>query len=191
MARSTRSKISALSAPGGRHTAVARAPASATLLPFARAVPPSLSITRAERAETAGWAAHQAFSAGGIWWVETHLTDEGTAWLGVVTPSSRGSRRDRSFAWLIERTIKGVELTRSMTWEKQVFRTVIEALAFIEAAEGSLCLVAKAVFAGVQGDPAPTRLHSGSPQAQHLVSSPPAHLSQEDEPSSAWLKAQD
>ena len=143
MKRSTTSKRRAPPASGRGHTAVASAPISAALLPFARAVPPSLSITQGERAQSAGWAAHQACSAGGIWWVETHLTDEGTAWLGVVTPSSRGSRGERSFAWLIERTGKGVELTRPMTWQKQVFRTVSEALASIEAAERALLLVAE------------------------------------------------
>jgi hypothetical protein len=111
---------------------------SAIILPFVR--PPSnlLSITQAERAQSAGWAAHRAFSTGGTWWVETHLTDEGTAWLGVVTPSSHGSREERSFAWLIERTVRGVELTRPMMWKTQLFRTVTEALAAIVGAEEAL-----------------------------------------------------
>lgn len=111
-------------------------PASATILQFAHAVPRSLSMTQVERTQAAAWAAHRAVSLGGLWWVETHLTDDGRAWLGVVTPSSRSAgRNEPGFAWVIERTGRGVELTRSRGWETRTFRTVTEALASIEAAE--------------------------------------------------------
>ena len=88
------------------HVAASDAVVSATILPFVQPTSGTFSVSRTERAQAAGWAAHQAFSAGGTWWVETHVTDEGTAWLGVVTPSGDGSRGERSFAWLIERTSK-------------------------------------------------------------------------------------
>ena len=128
-------------ASGEEHMAVLTTPMSATILPFARPQPCSLSITRAERAQSAAWAAHKAFSLGGTWWVETHLTDEGATWLGLVTPSSHGGG-EASLSWLIERTVRGVELTRSMTWKTQVFQSVVEALAFVETAEKMFCTAA-------------------------------------------------
>ena len=135
-----RDRKRALSLPGtARSSASGSPPASATILRFAHPVPRSLSITQAERTWAAAWAAQRAASQGGVWWVETHLTDEGTAWLGVVTPSSRNAgRSEPGFAWVIERTGRGVELTRPRGWETRVFRTVAEALAAIEAAERTL-----------------------------------------------------
>jgi hypothetical protein len=117
-------------------TAAPNPPASATILPFLRPLQRALCITQAERARSAAWAAHKAFSQGGVWWVETHLTHDGQAWLGLVTPSSRNSGSGEvSLAWLIERTIRGVEVTRSRTWKTRVVHSVEAALAFIESVE--------------------------------------------------------
>jgi hypothetical protein len=142
LAPMARRKTRSASARSGRHVAALTTPVSATILPFARPQPRSTSITQAERAQSAAWAAFKAFSLGGTWWVETHLTDDGTTWLGLVTPSSRVSGGEASLAWLIERTGRGVELTRSMTWKTQVFHSVTEALASAEAAEKMFCTAA-------------------------------------------------
>ncbi len=135
------SKMAHRRAPQGANLKIADttapdAPASATILPFPRVLQRSLCITQAERARSAAWAARKALSLGGVWWVETHLTEEGQAWLGLVTPSSRTSgRADVSLAWLIERTVRGVEVTCPRTWKTRVVYCVEEALAFIETAE--------------------------------------------------------
>lgn len=120
---------------GEQRRAGSAASVSAIVLPFAPSCPVCLSITQAERARAAAWAAHRAAVAGTIWWVETHLTEEGAAWVGLVTPSSRSTGPVPSLAWLIERTGRGLELTRTTTWRTKVFHTIGAALTSIDAVE--------------------------------------------------------
>ncbi|HEY8613187.1 MAG TPA: hypothetical protein VIL69_18125 [Roseomonas sp.] len=110
---------------------------SAIILPFIRPLPASLDIAQAERAQAAAWAARLAASWGGSWWVETHISDDGEAWLGVVTPSSSGVRvDDLTLAWLVSRTTEGIALMHMPSGKRAgLFRTLPEALAVIEHTE--------------------------------------------------------
>jgi len=110
---------------------------SATILPFARPAPATRSVTQIERAKAAGWAAHQAASWGGSWWVEAHLGEDGEVWLGLVTPSSRGrALADRTLAWMISRCSEGVALMIMPSGKTVgVFHTVSQALAAVERTE--------------------------------------------------------
>lgn len=110
---------------------------SAIILPFARPIPTVLNITQSERHHAAGWAAHLAATLGGTWWVETHLSDDGEVWLGVVTPSSHGALvGDLSLAWLVSRTADGFELSSVPACTRSgVYPSLGRALAAIEAAE--------------------------------------------------------
>ncbi|WP_043832161.1 hypothetical protein [Muricoccus aerilatus] len=84
---------------------------SATILPFARVAATHRSVTQAERAQAAGWAAHQAARLGGSWWVEAHVGEDDEVWLGVVTPSSLGRLpEDRTLTWMIAHRAEGFAL---------------------------------------------------------------------------------
>ena len=84
---------------------------SATILPFARPVATHRSVTQAERALAAGWAAHQAARRGGSWWVEAHVGEDNEVWLGLVTPSSLGrAPENRTLTWMIARRAEGFSL---------------------------------------------------------------------------------
>ncbi|SHK39486.1 hypothetical protein SAMN02745194_04831 [Roseomonas rosea] len=110
---------------------------SAIILPFARPAPVTLSMRQAERAEAAAWAARLVGEWGGTWRVETHLGEDGEAWIGIVTPSSPGLREeDLSLSWLISRRPEGVSLTRMPSGRVAgTFRDLAQALATVERAE--------------------------------------------------------
>jgi hypothetical protein len=92
---------------------------------------------RAERGEAAAWAARLVGQWGGTWRAETHLSEEGEAWIGIVTPSSPGLREeDLALSWLLSRTPEGIRLTRMPSGRGVgLFRHVAQALSTIEAAE--------------------------------------------------------
>lgn len=142
MAKLARSETRTTFSTREERLAPPRTSVSATVLPFMRPPPCTFCITQAKRARSAAWATQRAFSLSRAWWVETHLTDDGATWLGVVMPLSRRCGGEFSLAWLIERTGRGVELTRSMTWKAEVFHDVNAVLALIETVERMLCTAA-------------------------------------------------
>lgn len=84
---------------------------SATILPFGRPPATHRSVTKAERAQAAGWAAHQVACRGGSWWVEAHVGEDNEVWLGVVTPSSLGRvSENRTLSWMVARLAEGYAL---------------------------------------------------------------------------------
>ncbi|MBP0446990.1 hypothetical protein J8J14_19620 [Roseomonas sp. SSH11] len=65
------------------------------------------------------------------------MSEDGEAWLGLVTPSSRGVREEElSLAWLVSRQPDGLVLTRMPSARPAgVFATIGAALAAVEFEE--------------------------------------------------------